>query len=123
MKIRNLMKSGVSMLAVIGLSVAVLSACGAEAEPTPAPTPADSQAVSGESVQTATNLKDAFADDFSVGVAVNPYQLSDEELSAVVTENFNSITMENQMKPESVLDQYASEASEDGMPEDRKSVV
>ena len=64
----------------------------------------------------AENLKDAFAGDFKVGVAVNTYQLADEELAGVITENFNSITMENEMKPESLLDQRSSEESEDGMP-------
>ncbi|MCH5266159.1 MAG: endo-1,4-beta-xylanase [Lachnospiraceae bacterium] len=69
-----------------------------------------------QSAIDAENLKDAFAGDFKVGVAVNTYQLADEELAGVITENFNSITMENEMKPESLLDQRSSEESEDGMP-------
>ena len=123
MKIKQLVMSAAPMFAVIGLSVSILTACGAEAEPQATEAPADSQVSSGESVQTATNLKDAFADDFSVGVAINSYQLSDKEISEVVTENFNSITMENQMKPESILDQYASEANDDGMPEINEDVL
>lgn len=65
----------------------------------------------------AMNLKDAFANDFKIGVAVNPYQLKDEETAGRIGEHFNSITMENAMKPEGLLDQRASEKSKDGLPE------
>ncbi len=82
-----------------------------------------SEIVSGEGAQMteetkeqATTLKDAFADDFKVGVAVNTYHLTDPDLSELVCENFNSITMENAMKPENLLDQKASEKSKDGTP-------
>lgn len=101
----------------------LLVGCGADSKPQTAPSPADSQAVSGEGVNTATNLKDAFAKDFSVGVAINPYQMSDKEISKVVTENFNSVTLENAMKPESILDQAGSESSKDGTPEINEDVL
>lgn len=120
---KKIVMSVFSILAVVGLSLSILSACGAEAEPQSTSAPTDSKTVSGESVQTATNLKDAFKNDFSVGVAIGSYHLSDEEQSAVVTEHFNSITMENEMKPESLLDPYASEASKDGMPAIKEDVL
>lgn len=117
------MKKISQIILAAGLSMALLVGCGAELKPQATPEKADSQAVSGESVKTATNLKDAFAKDFSVGVAINPYQLSDKELSKVVTENFNSVTLENSMKPESILDQFGSESSKDGTPEINEDVL
>lgn len=69
-----------------------------------------------EQKEEAKNLKDAFKKDFKVGVAINPYQLKDEETKKIILENFNSITMENGMKPEAILDQRTSENSKDGMP-------
>ena len=117
------MKKISQIILAAGLSMALLVGCGAESKPQATPEKADSQAVSGESVKAATNLKDAFAKDFSVGVAINPYQLSDKELSKVVTENFNSVTLENSMKPESILDQFGSESSKDGTPEINEDVL
>lgn len=114
------------MLKKIGKTVSVLltaallvSGCGTtEGQKQPV-------AASGGSVQAGTekkegdamNLKDAFIKDFKVGVAVNPYQLADKDISKLIRDNFNSITMENAMKPENVLDQAASENSDDEMPE------
>ena len=116
-------KTGSKIFLAAVLSVALMTGCGGEKAPQNTGVPANGETASGQSTQAATNLKDAFADDFSVGVAVNPYQLTDKEISQVVTDNFNSITMENAMKPESVLDQYASEASADGMPEIKEEVL
>ena len=62
-------------------------------------------------------LKEAFAEDFTVGVAVNMGALNDSDRMSFVCSHFNSITMENEMKPESLLDGAASEKSSDGMPE------
>ncbi len=69
-----------------------------------------------ESTMEATNLKDAYSNDFKVGVAINTYQLKDGEKLQLIKENFNSITLENEMKPDSLMDQRGSEESEDGMP-------
>lgn len=66
-----------------------------------------------------TNMKDAFKDDFTVGVCVSMATANDDEEMKFVTDHFNSITMENDMKPESLLDWEASEKSADGMPEIR----
>ncbi len=62
-------------------------------------------------------LKEAFAEDFTVGVAVNMGALNDSDRMSSVCSHFNSITMENEMKPDSLLDGAASEKSSDGMPE------
>ena len=103
-----LKKAGKTLSALLAAALMV-TGCGAAEKPKQAP------ATSGGSVRTesekkegqAMNLKDAFGKDFKVGVAVNPYQLKDQEISKLIRENFNSITMENAMKPENVLDQAA----------------
>lgn len=62
-------------------------------------------------------LKEAFAEDFTVGVAINMGALNDSHRMKSVCDHFSSITMENEMKPESLMDWEASEKSSDGMPE------
>ena len=48
----------------------------------------------------AQGLKDAYKDYFKVGVALNTRNFSEAE-QKVVLENYNSVTCENDMKPES----------------------
>ena len=62
-------------------------------------------------------LKEAFEEDFTVGVAVNMGTLNDSDRMKSVCSHFSSITMENEMKPDSLLDGKATEKSSDGMPE------
>lgn len=54
-------------------------------------------------------LKTAYIRDFKIGTAVNTWQLEGAgayaKAKALITSQFNSITMENQMKPESLLSQ------------------
>lgn len=76
----------------------------------------DGQQVPDE-VKNASALKDAFQHDFTIGVAVNSGGINDKEEMEFISQNFNSITMENAMKPESLMDGMATENSEDGMPE------
>lgn len=71
---------------------------------------------SAVSVAQSDSLKEAFKDDFSVGVAINTWQLQDQSAMELIQKHFNSITMENEMKPENVLDWQGSETSSDGMP-------
>ena len=47
-----------------------------------------------------TGLKDAYKDYFSIGVAVNMRNISNPEQIAIIKKNFNSITAENDMKPQ-----------------------
>ncbi len=68
---------------------------------------------------THTNLKDAYANHFSVGVAINAWQLEDKKTMKVVKKHFNSVTMENAMKPTSLLDMEASGKAKDGEPKIR----
>jgi len=48
------------------------------------------------------NLKDAYKDYFMMGVAVNKRNVSDAQQAALVKQEFNSMTAENDMKPVSV---------------------
>lgn len=98
---------------LIGLSLLLLTGCGQTSQPAVSKQP-ETKTNTTESEKT--NLREAFAKEFSVGVAINPYQLKDEDLSALVRENFNSVTLENSMKPEELLDQRGCEESADGMP-------
>jgi len=54
---------------------------------------------------TPTTLKQAFADDFLVGASVNHAVVSGQDAAAqaLVVEQFNTITSENELKPESLL--------------------
>ena len=45
-------------------------------------------------------LKDAYKDYFWIGVAVNQRNISDEAQKALICQEFNSITAENDMKPQ-----------------------
>lgn len=106
------------VLAVCIMAAVMLSGCGKASESgQPQASPQESVTDGKKEQKSATNLKDAFAEDFKVGVAVNAYQLKDTKISHMIRENFNSITMENAMKPEALLDQRACEESGDGTPQ------
>ena len=56
-------------------------------------------------------LAQLYKDHFSVGIALPNYVFSHiEEYEQVIVDNFNSITCENEMKPDSLLDKKASQA-------------
>jgi endo-1,4-beta-xylanase len=57
--------------------------------------------------QTLPALKDFYKDYFSFGVAVGGYDLTSKEKASLITSQFNSMTMGNEMKPENVLDYNA----------------
>ncbi len=106
------------IVSVLLIAAVLLSGCGASGQPE-APTAAPDSSTGEKEQQkkgNAMNLKDAYEKDFKVGVAVNAYQLTDEDMSKLIRDNFNSITMENAMKPEALLDQWGSENAKDGMP-------
>jgi GH35 family endo-1,4-beta-xylanase len=48
----------------------------------------------------AQGLKDAYKDYFMIGVAVNQRNVTNAEQQALIKQEFNSITCENDMKPE-----------------------
>ena len=67
----------------------------------------NSQAQSSSSAyesQTAglPSLKELYAEDFYVGTAVSPYQLAEPDCISLIKVQFNSMTCENEMKPDSL---------------------
>lgn len=62
------------------------------------------------------SLKDAYADKFQIGVAVNSWQMADPDTMKAICKDYSSITTENEMKPDNLLDRNASMESDDGMP-------
>ena len=55
--------------------------------------------MSGSTTTWAQGLKDAYKDYFTIGVALNQRNISNEDQMALVRKEFNSITAENDMKP------------------------
>lgn len=60
----------------------------------------------------AKGLAELYQENFPIGIALSGYILQNtEQYGQVILENFNSITCENEMKPDSLLDQAASQAN------------
>ena len=55
-----------------------------------------------------TSLKDLYEDAFYMGVAAPDYVIRTEPYKSLVREQFNSMTMENEMKPDYIMDKAAS---------------
>lgn len=71
------------------------------ATPTPEPTP----------VPMAANMLELYADQFKVGVALNPSDFDKwNRYGETIVENFNSFSCENEMKPDATLDRSGSQA-------------
>lgn len=63
-----------------------------------------------EEVQAA-GLAELYEENFYIGIALSNYVFSHmEEYEQVILDNFNSITCENEMKPDSLLDKESSQA-------------
>ena len=114
----RLRKWSIGVYAALGLALC-LTGCGQseqkETKNQPTTAAVTASAVT-DSKSDAKTLKEAFDGDFKVGVTTTSGYLSEEDRVAQIKENFNSITMENEMKPESLLDWEGSEKSKDGMP-------
>lgn len=65
---------------------------------------------------TAGTIKEAYEKLFSTGVAINSWQLADQDVLELVKKNFSSITTENEMKPDYILDHDKTLEAEDGLP-------
>ncbi len=59
------------------------------------------------------SLKNLYEDYFHMGVAINPAIVSNENFSSLVCSQFDSITLENNLKPESIIDKEATLADLD----------
>ena len=114
----RLRKWSIGVCAALGLALC-LTGCGQseqkETKNQPTTAAVTASAVT-DSKRDAKTLKEVFDGDFKVGVATTSGYLSEEDRVDQIKENFNSITMENEMKPESLLDWEGSEKSKDGMP-------
>lgn len=114
----RLRKWSIGVYVALGLALC-LTGCGQseqkETKNQPTTAAVTASAVT-DSKSEAKTLKEAFDGDFKVGVTTTSGYLSEEDRVAQIKENFNSITMENEMKPESLLDWDGSEKSKDGMP-------
>jgi len=64
----------------------------------------------------AISILAAVQSNMSLGVAINTYQLNDPNTSKIVKSEFNSITMENEMNPDSLLNQSQSQKDSTGEP-------
>ena len=98
-------------------AMAVVVSCGKKddkqnntAEITPTASPKETE-VANE------GLKDAFKDEFLIGSAVNSNNFSDKYMMEFITKQFNTVTMENEMKPDSLLDHDKSIKAADKLPE------
>ena len=114
----RLRKWSIGVCAALGLALC-LTGCGQseqkETKNQPTTAAVTASAVT-DSKSDAKTLIEVFDGDFKVGVATTSGYLSEEDRVDQIKENFNSITMENEMKPESLLDWEGSEKSKDGMP-------
>lgn len=114
----RLRKWSIGVYVALGLALC-LTGCGQseqkETKNQPTTAAVTASAVT-DSKSEAKTLKEAFDGDFKVGVTTISGYLSEEDRVTQIKENFNSITMENEMKPESLLDWEGSEKSKDGMP-------
>lgn len=114
------MKKNLSLIICAAL---LLSGCGtsAEKDKTAESKTASSQSQTQEQTQSQAkepafesktsglpSLKDIYAGDFYIGTAVSPYQLSDIDSMCLIREQFNSMTCENEMKPDSILDKQTT---------------
>jgi len=77
--------------------------------PTSTPTPAPTNTPTVTPTPTTPPLKEVYRDKLEIGVALNNTTIG-EKYSETVIRNFSSITCENEMKPDSVLDKEASVA-------------
>lgn len=67
-------------------------------------------------IEVVASLDEAYADYFSVGAAVSASMVQDVEYQNRIKGVFGTITAENEMKPDALLNQAASQAATDGKP-------
>ena len=115
-----------SILLVMAMAVTAAAGCSGknaatdptptkapEAVPTEAPsataTPAPSPSPTPVAIDYKTAvIKDIYADYFTVGGVLGSSGMNNPSVSGIITTHFNSVTMENEMKPNSLLDYMTS---------------
>lgn len=79
------------------------------ATPTPTVKPTPTEKPTPTPLPTVAPLKDIYAENFKIGVCLNTTTIG-KKFKDIVTTNFNSVTCENEMKTDAVLDQLKSKA-------------
>ena len=79
------------------------------ATPTPTVKPTPTEKPTPTPLPTVAPLKDIYAENFKIGVALNGVTIG-KNYKEEVTRHFNSVTCENEMKTDAVLDQAKSKA-------------
>ena len=99
-------------IAVIAITVLNLVSCKEKSKTVTTPLP-----VEAEKTQETTPLYELAAKHgFKIGTVINPYNLNKKSYTDMVKADFNSLTAGNEFKAYSLLNQGASQASENGMP-------
>lgn len=130
----KLKKNLIAMTLSLALAVTALAGCGSEkkddtdnkATEASSDTESDDKDAANEAetkddVDSEGTIKAAYKDMFSIGAAVNSWQLADPDTMDIIKREFSSITCENEMKPDAFLDRDASIAA--GEPEIRTENV
>ena len=100
---------GLSMIITVAIS-SILMGCGSIAQETQETAEV---VVEAADVQ-ATNIKDLFAQHgIKAGTCISQKMIFDPKYSDLMTEQFNSVTLENALKPEAILNQSASKKAGD----------
>lgn len=100
---------GLSMIITVAIS-SILMGCGSVAQETQETAEV---VVEAPEVQ-ATNIKDLFAQHgIKAGTCISQKMIFDPKYSDLMTEQFNSVTLENALKPEAILNQSASKKAGD----------
>ena len=60
------------------------------------------------------SLKELYADYFQMGVCINPVTVSDNQYKELICHEFNSVTNENNLKPENIISKSATLADLEG---------
>lgn len=76
-----------------------------------------------EKVLAVDSLKEVYSGRFPVGCAIYSYHLKNPEIAAFISHHYNTVTFENELKPESLLDEEKTKAAADGMPVIHKDVI
>lgn len=98
-------------LAVILAAALLMSGCAGDTGDTSEPTSKESGDSMTDSIidtvideSTVPSLAVVYADEFTIGGAVSTWQINDEKYRQFICQQYNSITFENEFKPEAVLD-------------------
>lgn len=69
-----------------------------------------------DAVLAAPSLKEAYANRFPMGCAVYSYNLQNPEILSFIKHHYSTVTFADELKPENLLNEEATKASEGGMP-------